>query len=139
MPEGLTRKRYEPTFHPDGRKVYNPSRTMTDIHDEWDALTEKVKADDPDCRFPEMRARELWRQQEETAERWSEWQQRVWRPRNRAISQARFDANESERDASFTKAELEHLAEHFAGANDPVAQSILAKVQAALAPLSEKS
>lgn len=123
----VQRRRYVPTFHPDGRKVYNPQRTMLDIYDEWDALEAQVRADDPDCRFPDFRARELWRQQEESGERWKEWQVRVFNPRIRALSLARFDANESERSVAFTKEEIERLIEHFAGANDPVAQSILSK------------
>lgn len=36
--------------------------------------------------------------------------------------------------ARFSDEELERLAEHFAGANDPVAQSILAKAMAGLEP-----
>lgn len=134
MSEIVTRKRYEPKFDETGRKLYDPQRTERDIHDEWDALTEKVRAEDPDCPYPEMRAKELWRQQEATAERWSEWQQRVWFPRCRAESQARFEAGETGRHVEFTKSELEHLVEHFAGANDPVAQSIFTKAAAALAP-----
>lgn len=129
----MTRQRYVPTFDETGRKLYNPSRTELDIHDEWDALTEKVKDEDPKCPFPEFRAKEIWRQQEATGERRGEWQQRVWFPRMRAESQARFDANETGRHVEFTKAELEHLAEHFAGANDPTTQAILAKVLEVLA------
>ena len=134
MPEGLTRKRYEPTFHPDGRKVYDPQRTELDIHDEWDTITDRLIAegDTRDRAYVEMAAREIWRQQEATAERWSEWQQRVWFPRCRAESQVRFDANESERQVGFTKEELERLVEHFGGANDPVAQAILEKAQKSL-------
>lgn len=123
---------YRPSFHADGRKIYNPSRTELDIHDEWDALTEQVKAEDPSCLYPEMRAKELWRQQEAKAERWSEWQQRVFFPRCRAESQAKFDADESERSVTFTKTELERLIEHFTGANDPVAQSIYTKALKAI-------
>lgn len=128
------RERYQPTFHADGRKVYDPQRTERDVYDEWDAITDRLIAegDTRDRAFVEMRAKELWRQQEEKAERWSEWQTRVWHPRMRALAQARFDANESERPVELNKEELERLIEHFAGANDPVAQSILAKSGAAL-------
>lgn len=118
---------YTPTYHPDGRKVYNPQRTERDIHDEWDALEARVRLEDPSQPYPSMRARELWRQEEERAERWSEWQDRVWHPRMRALASVRPD-----RSLAFTVEEVERLIEHFAGANDPVAQSILAKALGAL-------
>jgi 2,4-dienoyl-CoA reductase-like NADH-dependent reductase (Old Yellow Enzyme family) len=131
---GRKRTRYVPTYHPDGRKVYNPSRTMLDIYDEWDAITDRLIAEgDPrDPAFVEMRAKEIWRQEEENGERWKEWQVRVWHPRCAAASKAAFDANERERALNLNKEEIERLIEHFAGANDPVAQSILAKAMAAL-------
>lgn len=130
----MARERYQPTFHPDGRKVYNPQRTMLDIYDEWDGIADRLRAegDDRDPAGVDMRARELWRQEEEKSERWKEWQERVWKPRMRALALSRFDAGESERSIGFTKEELERLIEHFAGANDPVAQAILAKAGEAL-------
>lgn len=122
MSEPVARPRYQPTFHPDGRKVYNPNRTGLDIYDEWDALTELVKAEDPDCPYPEMRAKELWRQQEEKGERWKEWQQRVWHPRMAARA-----AERPSPEPGLTRAEAGLLVEHFTGANDPVAQGLLRK------------
>lgn len=123
---------YRPTYLPDGRKAYDPRRTGRDIRDEWAALEDKVREEEPGCRYPDMKARELWRQEEAAAERWSEWQERVWKPACRAASLARFEAGETERSVGFTKAELERLVEHFAGANDPVAQSIGQKAGYAL-------
>ena len=122
------RERYRPTYHPDGRKVYDPGRTARDINDEWEVFEERVRAEDPECRFPGMKAREMWRREEETKERWSEWQKRVWFPRMRALAEARDSHT-----LDFTKEEVERLIEHFAGANDPVAQSILAKALSGLA------
>jgi hypothetical protein len=132
--DAAPRKRYQPTYHPDGRKVYNPGRSMLDIYDEWDAITERLIAegDERDPAFIEMRARELWRREEEKAERWGDWQKRVWIPRMKALSDAAFEANERERNIALTKEEIERLMEHFAGANDPVSQSIFAKALAML-------
>lgn len=108
---------YKPTFLPDGRKAYDPQRTYQNIHEEWDAFEAEVLAENPDCRFPGIEARERWRKQEETAERWSEWQQRVWFPRMRAEAAAR-PSNE------LTVEEWAYLAEFLAGANHPLAKSI---------------
>lgn len=126
-PDPMFRQRYRPTYHPDGRKVYDPQRTEMDIHDEWEAFEEQLRADGETCPLTiHMRSREMWRQEEERKERWSEWQQRVWYPRMRALAEAK------PRKVEFTKEELERLVEHFAGANDPVAQSILAKALAGI-------
>lgn len=75
-----------------------------------------------------MQARELWRQEEEGKERWREWQVRVWRPRMAATVRPRV----------LTSEEWAFLAEHFAGANDPTAQSIHAKALLNLSASSER-
>jgi hypothetical protein len=56
----------------------------------------------------------------------------AWSARCLADQAARFDAGSLERPVDFTKAELDFLADHFAGANDPVAQAVLAKIRTAL-------
>lgn len=126
------RKKYRPTYLEDGRKAYDPHRTQLDIYDEWGALEEWVRTNEPDRPFPCLRARELWRQEEEAKQPYSEWQENVWYPRMRALAQAAFDRGDSQRDVSFTKDELERLVEHFFGANDPVAQEIHRKARQAL-------
>lgn len=52
----------------------------------------------------------------------------------REIGEARAARQPPRPDTRFTPEELERLLEHFAGANDPVAQSILAKALAGLEP-----
>lgn len=126
------RKRYKPTYLADGRKAYDPHRTELDIHDEWEALEEWVRANEPDRPFPDMRARELWCQEEGAKQPYSEWQELVWKPKMRALSQAAFDRGECQRNLSFSKEELERLVEHFLGANDPIAQEIYRKARQAL-------
>ena len=82
-------------------------------------------AEDPDCIWPALRAKELWRQEEEKKERWKDWQERVWHPRMLAFPEEREPKD-------FTQEELERMLEHFSGANDPVAQSIYLKASRTL-------
>lgn len=51
----------------------------------------------------------------------------------------RFAAGESERRASLSRAELELIVEHFQGANDPVALSLLRKAGALLRDSTEET
>ena len=64
-------------------------------------------------------------------ETYREYQARVLNPRWEAASAARRKVEGAS--VMFTPAELALLAEHFDGANDPIAVSILEKVRAALA------
>jgi hypothetical protein len=112
---------YKPSYLPDGRKAYNPSRTERDIHDEWAAFEQQLRdAGETDPMAIYLKARELWRQEEQAGERWGEWQQRVWHPRNAAAAAARPNYK-------LTLEEWAYLAEHFEGANHPLAISIQGK------------
>jgi hypothetical protein len=55
----------------------------------------------------------------------------------REIGEARAARQPPRVDTRFSPEELERLIEHFAGANDPVAQSILAKALAGLEPQAQ--
>ena len=109
---------YRPTYLPDGRKAYDPQRTMIDIHDEWEAFEQKVR-DEGETSFLaiRLRSRELWRQEEERKETWRDWQVRVWKPRMAALAA-------SKPDLELTPEEWAYLAESLEGANHPLAQSI---------------
>lgn len=61
-----------------------------------------------------------------------DYQEQVLKPRWAAEARARFDRGETERKASFTKAELVWLVEHLEGTNDPLGGSVLSKVSALL-------
>lgn len=115
------RKRYVTTFLPDGRRAYNPSRTERDINDEKEAFRQQlIDAGETDRFVLAMQPSEMWRQQQEEGERWSEWQQRVWFPRMAALQAERPDTE-------LTAEEWEYLAELLAGANHPLGASIAAK------------
>lgn len=54
--------------------------------------------------------------------------------RSEAEAENRWRSGEGTRPTGFTKPELEFLADHFEGANDPIAAAIWAKVRAVLDP-----
>lgn len=56
----------------------------------------------------------------------------AWRAECEARARDAFAAGLSVRSIGLTRSELEFLAEHFDGANDPVAAAVLEKVRAAL-------
>ena len=105
---------YRPTYLPDGRKAYNPSRTDRDIWDEWAAFETQLRNEGvTDTLTLHMQSRERWRQEEEKGERWSEWQKRVWYPQMQAKPST-----------TLTPEEWAYLAETLDGANHPLAISI---------------
>lgn len=113
---------YRPTFLPDGQMAYDPSMTERDHNEMIAGMEDWMLAEGYDALTAHMRASELKRQAMEKRERWGEWQRRVLFPRWAAQS-------DGSKRLLFTCEELQFLAEHFDGANDPMAQSILAKVK----------
>lgn len=107
-------------YLPDGRKAYNPNRTEADIHQEWRDFETMLRAWGADDIAVHMQSRELWRREEADGERWSEWQQRVWYPRQRALAAQRPSYE-------LTVDEWRYLADTFTDANHPLAQSIQRK------------
>lgn len=92
-------------------------------------LAEGWKEDDPTFDFEISRRREAARA---VFMSYADYQRTVLHPRWAQQAKIEFNEGRSAHIVEFTKAEMEAIAERFAGVNDPVGQAVLTKILSAL-------
>lgn len=119
---------------PDGRKAYNDSPEFTGPPRPFGFYINEQKAKLRNALIAEGKPHDhlaveaAYIAANANKESYAEYQRRVLYPRWAAAAKVRFDRGGTERQIGFNKLELEWLADHFEGANDPMAIQIAAKI-----------